>query len=166
MQWHLDKVGVYSGLIVSPPPPQYLCESTAQNLTVFENRVFADVVKVRLEMRSSKWHTFKWKCSYKRQKECKDRVRRAGVGGGVRSRGWNNDAASQGRPGATRSWKGKEPLLGSLEEVGPPWTFWFWTSGLQTLEEYISIVLSHPDRGNLFWQPQEMNYNEESKPGP
>lgn len=61
----------------SPPDPQYSCESTTQNITVFENRVFADVIKVRLRRDHPNGKHSNENVLIRGRKECKDRARRA-----------------------------------------------------------------------------------------
>ena len=65
---------------------------------------------------------------------------------------------NQGTSKAMRSWKGKESsLLGPMEGGWPCQHLDFRLLASRTVSEYISVVISHPICGNLFWQSQERN---------
>ena len=77
-------------------------------MTLFENRVFADITKVKTKMRSLGWALN----PMKENVLITDRKRRTNIQGRrpckYGGKDWGNEATNQGTPGATKNWKRQE----------------------------------------------------------
>ena len=119
-------------------------------MTLFGGRVFADITKERIKLRS---YLFQVGLNsllsvFKRKGNVKGRSPR-------QKQRWSYAATSQGIPEATRNLKKQGRILPVAPTEGP-WPCQHIDIGLlasRTMKQYISVVLSPPVIGTLLWKP-------------